>query len=200
MRFVIMSGDPEPTIHHVDRKDKKSIPAKIIIIGDPVVGKTSLIKKYVKNAIESEYMPTVGAEISHQPVKLMLGSQMINVSLMIWDIAGQKQFKQLRKVYYNGAKGIVMVFDLTNPQTLASIQAWYDEAVGFNLGKVPMILVGNKNDLATLRQVSQEDVDQVKEGTHVSEYVETSALTGEHVTEMFYKMAELIFARLLKKA
>jgi small GTP-binding protein len=119
---------------------------------------------------------------------------------MIWDIAGQKQFKQLRKVYYNGAKGIVLVFDLTNPQTLASIQAWYDEAVGFNLGKVPMILVGNKNDLTTIRQVSQEDVDQVKESTQISDYVETSALTGEHVTEMFYTMAERIFARLLKKA
>lgn len=194
-----MPGDSEPTVSIRDRRDKKSIPAKIIIIGDPVVGKTSLIKKYVKNQIESEYLPTVGAEISHQPVNLMLGNQILNVSLMIWDIAGQKQFKQLRKVYYNGAKGIVMVFDLTNPQTLASIPTWYEEAVGYNLGEVPMILVGNKNDLDSLRQVSSEDIDQVKDSTHVADYYETSALNGEHVTEMFYSMAEHIFAKLAKK-
>ncbi|HMF30279.1 MAG TPA: Rab family GTPase [Candidatus Lokiarchaeia archaeon] len=193
-----MAGEPAIAIR--DRRDKKSIPAKIIIIGDPVVGKTSLIKKYVKNQIESEYMPTVGAEISHQPVKLMVGSEIVNVSLMIWDIAGQKQFKQLRKVYYNGAKGIVLVFDLTNPQTLASIQTWYEEAAGYNLGKVPMILVGNKNDLVDERQISQEDVDQVKAAAHISDYVETSAVNGEHVTEMFYNMAERIFAKLLKQA
>jgi len=188
-----LSENLEPISFVRNAKDRKSIPAKIIIIGDPKVGKTSLILKYVKNQIDSEYLPTVGSRISKEPVKLLLGKEIINVSLLIWDIAGQKQFKILRKVYYNGAKGVILVFDLTNPQTLANLPDWHTEAVGFGLGNVPMVLVGNKDDLADERAVSEEDVNQVKESTGIANYFETSALTGTRVTEMFYSIAEQIF-------
>jgi len=179
-----------------DTRNKKTIPAKIIIIGDPAVGKTSLIKKYVKTPIDSEYLPTVGAHISKQPVKLLVEKDIVNVALLLWDIAGQDVFRVLHKVYYNGAKGIIIVFDLTKPQTLSNIVRWQNEAIGF-LGKstkIPMILVGNKSDLKSEIKVSQEDVAKMKEITHIPDYFETSALDGTNVTEMFYTIAERVYS------
>ncbi|OLS13797.1 MAG: small GTP-binding protein [Promethearchaeota archaeon CR_4] len=189
-----MSSDA--AIHVRDLKNKKAIPAKIIIIGDPAVGKTSLIKKYVKIPIDSEYLPTVGAHISKQPVKLLLGKDIVNVALLIWDIAGQDVFRILHKVYYNGAKGIILVFDLTKPQTLTNITRWQNEAIGFlgRSGKIPMILVGNKSDLKSEIKISKEEVTKIKELIHIPDYFETSALTGTNVTEMFYTIAERVYS------
>ncbi len=191
-----MSGDSKDSLVNVrDPKNTKAIPAKIIIIGDPAVGKTSLIKKYVKTQIDSEYLPTVGAHISKQPVKLLLGKDIVNVALLLWDIAGQDHFKILHKVYYNGAKGVIMVFDLTKPNTLASIAKWQSEAAGYlGKGKIPMILVGNKSDLKNQIKVSKEDINKMKETTHISDSFETSALDGTNVTEMFYTIAERVYS------
>jgi small GTP-binding protein len=176
-------------------KDTKTIPAKIIIIGDPAVGKTSLIKKYVKTQIDSEYLPTVGAHISKQPVKLAIGNTIVNVALLLWDIAGQDHFKILHKVYYNGAKGIILVFDLTKPNTLANITKWQSEAAGY-LGKekIPMILVGNKSDLKHEIKVSKDDINKMREITHIPDGFETSALDGTNVTELFYTIAERVYS------
>jgi Ras-related protein Rab-2A len=191
-----MSGenDKDSLVNVRDLKDKKAIPAKIIIIGDPAVGKTSLIKKYVKTTIDSEYLPTVGAQISKQPVKLLIGKDIINVALLFWDIAGQDHFKVLHKVYYNGAKGVILVFDLTKPNTLTSIQKWQSEALGYLKKKIPMILVGNKSDLKDQIKVTKEDINNMKEIIHVSDSYETSALDGTNVTEMFYTIAERVYS------
>jgi len=193
--YFMDRGSKDTLINIRNLKDKKAIPAKIIIIGDPAVGKTSLIKRYVKTQIDSEYLPTVGAHISKQPVKLLIGNEIVNVALLLWDIAGQDHFKILHKVYYNGAKGVILVYDLTKPNTLANIANWHNEAIE-HLGKrkVPMILVGNKSDLKSEIKVTKEEITKMKETIQISDSFETSALNGDNVTELFYTIGERVYS------
>ncbi|MHA1734568.1 MAG: Rab family GTPase [Promethearchaeota archaeon] len=185
-----MSG---PVVHVRDRRDKKAIPAKVIIVGDPAVGKTSLIQQYVHTRIDDEYMPTVGAHISKQPVQLNVNGNKVDVNLMIWDLAGQEQFRIVRKVYYNGVRGVILVFDLSRGATLDRITEWHGELLEHGLGGVAKVLVGNKSDLVDERAVTRDQVEAMQGSTGIRDYVETSALNGDNVNEMFYRLAELVF-------
>ena len=108
---------------------------------------------------------------------------------VLWDIAGQQKFNIMRKHFYKGANGQILVFDLTRPETLESIPKWYED-IKNNLGEeIQGIIVGNKNDLVEQRQVMQEKVRKIAEKLNL-EYIETSALTGVNVDEAFLKLGE----------
>jgi small GTP-binding protein len=169
-------------------KSRKDI-YKVVVIGDGFVGKTSLIKKYVKHKIETDYLPTVGSSISKQPVSLKIGDDIKKLSLLIWDIAGQRKFHLLHKVYFKGAHGIILVFDLTKRESFENIKKWYASITSYGLSECPMILVGNKCDLKEQYAVETSEIDMTKMMLNISEYFETSALDGINVKEMFQTMA-----------
>ena len=180
----------EPSVHIRSKQDKPIY--KVITIGNPAVGKTSLIKKYVKHQIDNEYLPTVGASISKQPTVVNDNGAQVPIGLLIWDIAGQEQFHLLHKVYYKGSKGVVIVFDLTNPDSLASVKKWHDEIVANELGTIPCIMVGNKSDLSANIKITPDQIEQMKADTGIADYYETSALNGKNVVEFFTRLSERI--------
>ncbi|MFX1288425.1 MAG: Rab family GTPase, partial [Promethearchaeota archaeon] len=92
-------------------KGKTEMIYKVIVIGDPAVGKTSLLTKFAKNQFEEKYLPTIGVSILKEPIELE--DKGITVTLMFWDIAGQPQFYMLHRPYYNGADGMILVFDVS---------------------------------------------------------------------------------------
>src|SRR6056297_3600693 len=150
---------------------------KICIVGEPAVGKTSLIRKFVKDQFETKHIKTIGVDISKQPVKLNGGSQ---VNLLFWDLAGQINFHLLHKVYLKGANGVVIAFDLTRPKTLVNAESWYRILENYDVHTVPLILSGNKSDLKDERKVSQEDIDTQMKKLSIENYVETSAKDGSN--------------------
>ncbi|MHA1341322.1 MAG: Rab family GTPase [Promethearchaeota archaeon] len=160
---------------------------KVIVIGDGGVGKTSLLRKYVKKQFEHKYLPTVGVNISKQPIK-MRGKE---INLMFWDIAGQPQFYLLHKVYYNGANAAILMFDLTQSHTFFNVKNWYNELVKYDLKDIPIILVGNKCDLKKERKIIEPMAENLMEQLGISVYYETSALTGENVNEVFERIIEM---------
>ena len=85
---------------------------KIIIIGDPSVGKTSLLSKFADKKFTQEYIPTVGVNIVKHVVNIQEDGNDISINLLFWDIAGQPQFYMLHKPYFNGADGIILVFPI----------------------------------------------------------------------------------------
>ncbi len=178
---------------YVQKREKGEIIYKVIIVGDPAIGKTSLIRKFVEDQFEFDYIPTVGVSISKQPVKLNIGGKDFNINLMLWDLAGQPQFFLLHKVYFKGANGVLLGFDLTRTHTYSNMKNWHKELVKNGLTSLPTVMVGNKVDLKDQRAVSKAHVEHMKEQLSIRDYIETSALTGENVDKLFRTIARRIF-------
>ncbi|MHA1819863.1 MAG: Rab family GTPase [Promethearchaeota archaeon] len=166
---------------------------KVICIGDGGVGKTSLLRKYVKKQFEQQYLPTVGVNISKQPLKYKDNGKEVDINLMFWDIAGQPQFYLLHKVYYNGANGVLLMFDLTQRHTFYNIKNWFNELVKYNLKDIPIILIGNKLDLKKERKIIQPMAESMMDQLGISVYYETSALDGTNVDEVFEKITKMMY-------
>lgn len=110
------------------------------------------------------------------------------ITLSIWDIAGQERFKFFRQSFYRGASGAMVVFDLTRYPTFnPNVVNWLKELWGFT-GRIPVILIGNKVDLADLRNVRENDVQTFADKIPCK-YIETSAKTGIHIDESFKELA-----------
>lgn len=162
---------------------------KIILVGDPAVGKTSLILRFVEDRFDKEYKASIGVDIM---------SKTINIEdkvarLVIWDIASQEKFKRFRSSFYQQANGILVVFDLTRQETLEGVDDWVQE-VREHTDSIEMVLIGNKSDLITQRQVTPDVVHKWVE-RHACPYIETSALTGVAVEVAFQKLTSAIAAK-----
>lgn len=163
---------------------------KVIVIGDPAVGKTSLLTKFVTKQFEERYLPTVGVNIVKEPINLEVVNATVN--LMFWDVAGQPQFYMLHRPYFNGADGMILVFDITRSSTFSNINNWYSTAVKYGLSGIPRILIGNKQDLGEERKIILPMAEHLSEKLNAP-YFETSALTGKNVKIIFHKIAELVY-------
>ncbi|MFX0073234.1 MAG: Rab family GTPase [Candidatus Hermodarchaeota archaeon] len=163
---------------------------KIILIGDPAVGKTSIIDRFVHDEFSSSYQMTMGVDFLRKEIQ----DKDFNVKLTIWDIAGQDRFKFMRKNFYRGSKGALLIFDLTRESTYQGlIKNWYPEMKQFLNVNIPFILIGNKVDLIkdTGRIVNADDARAFAENNN-SIYIETSAKTGENVENAFKELTRRI--------
>jgi len=140
------------------------------------------------------HLATIGADFSSQKVPI----DDDNIELQIWDLAGQKNFETIRSRFYHGAKGSLVVFDLTDEESFQDIQKWIDEIFkNSGSGTVPLILIGNKVDLDTQRVISQkaivEKIKLIEEQTGLDiMFFETSAKTGENVENAFQTFAKIL--------
>jgi small GTP-binding protein len=157
---------------------------KIVVIGDASVGKTSLIKKYTAGSFNQEYIKTVGAQFSRYQ-KVLGDSNEIRVRLLFWDIAGQSEFEFMRPKFYHGARGAIIVFDLTREDTLKNVMTWYNE-LRRHVGVIPTILFGNKYDLLSDPNNFEDSIVEANvEMDKFYKFYKTSAKTGDHVHEAF---------------
>ena len=184
-------NDPELFI----QEKAGEITYKVIVIGDPAIGKTSLIRKYVKHQFEKDYIPTVGVSISKEPITLKIGGKSIQINLLLWDLAGQPQFFLLHKVYFNGANGVLLGFDLTRTHTYSNCKEWHKELVKNGLSSCPIVLFGNKSDLKEERKVTKAHIDYMREQLDLKDYIETSAINGSNVDLLFETIAKRIYER-----
>ncbi|MEM3526476.1 MAG: ArgE/DapE family deacylase [Candidatus Jordarchaeaceae archaeon] len=160
---------------------------KIIVIGDGGVGKTSLIVRLTENRFPEDYKMTLGTSFAAHTMNVNDSV----VTLQIWDLGGQPSFTHLRSFFYAGAKGGVIVFNLTDMKSFKNVPNWRKEL--FNVcGDVPIIIIGNKNDLASERVVSQQEAEKLARSLGAP-YIETSAKTGDKVNMAF----QIIARRLL---
>ncbi len=163
---------------------------KISLIGDPFVGKTSIRRSYLGKVFKTSYIPTIGVDFARKSVMV----DETPVHLVIWDIAGQPLYENLRKRYYEGCKGLIVVYSVVNQDSFDHIEDWLVQAQGF-MGKLPpLLIIGNKTDLRLDR--SSGEVVSTQEGQDFSRiirerlrtktlFIETSALTGHNIDEAF---------------
>ncbi len=170
---------------------------KVCLIGDGYVGKTSIRRKYMGVGFRANYIPTLGVDFAQHSIT----HDDIPTNLIIWDIAGQPLFANLRKRYYDGASGIIIVFSTISRETFDAVSKWLVEAHGFMKKLAPLIIVGNKIDLRPGHP--QEETVTTEEGREFTKktseslntpaiYIETSAKTGENIDEAFLKLVRMM--------
>jgi small GTP-binding protein len=156
---------------------------KIVLIGEPGVGKTSIIRRYIHGIFDESYRASVGTRIFSKD--LDVGGR--RVTLSIFEIGGQEKFRLGENVLYKGADGVVVVFDITNGGSFRVLDDWFAQ-VELNLGgEVPLVLVGNKYDLGGSRRVQRKEALN-HALSHGAEYLESSAKTGKNVMKLFYDL------------
>jgi len=118
---------------------------KVVLLGDIAVGKTSIIQRFCYgNSVHEQHQPTVGA-IEHTKT-FTLNQSNKQLTLKIWDVSGQEKFKQLTSMYFRDADGIILVYDITNPDSFSSMKEWAKEVEGKAPDNIVLTIVGNKCD------------------------------------------------------
>ena len=158
---------------------------KLILGGDGAVGKTSMVHRFVENKFAKDYKSTIGTSIMKKECKFD-GLDSI-VRFVLWDLAGQSQFKKVRQSYLSNAEAGILAFDVTNPMSFQNIENWHKEILSAS-PNIKLILVGNKIDLEDERLVSREDGEITAENLGIP-YIETSAKTGESINDAFRMLA-----------
>lgn len=166
---------------------------KVLLVGEASVGKSSLIRRLLLDEFDEQYQATVGVDLSAAVIDIDEDEQVI---LTLVDLGGQKDFTDLRTYYYKDAHYSVLVYDIANHQSYDSLQSWY-EGMQMALQRhehdaLPGILVGNKADLDSQREVSPDKAREYAKSLGW-DYMETSAKTGKNVQDTFTRIAnELI--------
>jgi small GTP-binding protein len=170
----------------------KKVKSKICLIGEKAVGKTSLIRRYVTNMFDDRYITTVGTKVSKKDllIKKPKHGFDVQVDMTIWDIMGEKGFRELLKeAYFYGANGILGVADITREKTLDDLDDWIDSTMKV-AGKIPLLIAINKTDLEEAVQVGEKEILQLAKAFNCP-FVYTSAKEGDNVEDAFYQMGEM---------
>ncbi|GAB4328852.1 MAG: Rab family GTPase [Promethearchaeota archaeon] len=184
--------DPKDKDEDIEVVFHNEIVFKVVVVGDPEVGKTSLIKRFTQASFTADYIPTVGVNIAKHVVKAKTSTgKDAEVHLMFWDIAGQQQFYMLHQPYFAGAEGVIFVFDTTRAQSFTNMKEWHKATVKYGIGSAPAILVGNKIDLRDQRKIIVPMAENLAKQLGI-DYYETSALTGENVDKIFMTLTRLM--------
>jgi GTPase KRas protein len=162
---------------------------RLVVVGPPVVGKSALTIRLTQSEFANEYDPTI--EDSYRYYTTIDNTP---ASLDILDTAGQEEYSSMRDLYMKTGEGFLLVFSLTDRQTFEEISTFYNQIMrvkGETAHFVPMILVGNKNDLTNERQVSPEEAIHMAKKLNCA-YIETSAKTGLHVNDAFHGLVKMV--------
>ena len=161
---------------------------KILLIGDSSVGKTSVLLRFVDDKFTPEFQTTIGVDFKISTFEI----EGKVIKLQLWDTAGQDRFRNIVSSYYRGAQGICLLYDITATSSFQSITKWHEESNKYLSESIPKLLIGNKADLNSSREISHEQGAELAE-SYGMEFIETSAKNGTGVKEAFEMMARSIF-------
>ena len=175
---------------------------KICVLGDGGVGKTAIIQHLSGESFSANYLLTIGADIT--TYGLNANGTLLN--LQLWDLAGQKRFNVVRNLYYSGARGAILVFDLTRRESFQNLINWKEELFRHSGRKVPIILLGNKvdvenshfDDYTTIQNFINEIETAYRQEYNSDKlkvpFLKTSAKTGENIHTAFDFLGQLLLA------
>lgn len=178
-------------------RTKEKFVFKITVIGDGMVGKTSLIKKFTHGSFQTDYIRTIGAQFS----KYNQNIEGDTCTLSLWDIAGQDEFFFLRPSFYKESRGAIIVYSLEDNQhgkdSFKHISNWHNDIKKF-CGKIPIILLGNKVDLIDKNILDESKMLKLTQKREFLGHFITSALTGEGVVKAFQAIISELYYKYKK--
>ncbi len=159
---------------------------KICSSGSYQVGKTSLIRRYAEGAFSTNYMPTIGVDITTKVITINTQE----VKLILHDTAGQEYFGKLRKFYYEGSVGCLIVYDITRKETFDSLEYWINDYRSVQGEEKSIAIIGNKIDLEDERQVTTEEGTALAKSFSIPFYECSAKIGGDIITEIYTKLVK----------
>lgn len=176
----------------VDKRPKTEIfEAKVILLGDSGVGKSSIAQRYCHNTFSDSHDVTIGAAYLQQTVVLPDDQQ---VKLHIWDTGGSERFRTMVSLYYRDAAAAIICYDVTDETSFESVNYWVGE-MERNAGEnFVMALAGNKIDSVTSGNARAVPLEMSRKVArqHNMVHEDTSAKTGQGIVELFGELAQRI--------
>ena len=175
--------------------ENKSYEARIITLGDSLVGKSCLIIRFIEDKYFTNYLSTIGFDLKYKLVSLKDGSKL---RLTIHDTAGEERFRALSKNYIKKADGILVVYDITNRDSFINVESWIKCAKDELGMDIPIVLIGNKSDLDKNRMITYQEGQDLGNKYGI-QFFETSCLNGNNVELCFNSISEKIVEYLNQK-
>jgi small GTP-binding protein len=175
------------------KKNESQHKYKIMLLGNMAVGKSSIMYRYTEDNFNVNIMGTAGIDIRKKIIRL----NDTEMNLMIYDTAGHDRFRQITKSQYKGARGIIVIYDVTDRKAFESVTDWMDHIKTNADSDVEIVLVGNKIDM-TNRAISEEEGKELAKKYNVP-FIETSALTGYNIEKTFTTLVQNIIDKEMKK-
>ena len=160
---------------------------KILTLGESGVGKTCILRRFVENKFSKNHLATIGIDFKTKTISI----KGYEVKLKIWDTAGQERFRNITNQYYKGADGIILVYDLTNKESMLKIKDWMEQIQqNTTSSEIALVLVANKVDLN--RVITNDESLSLSQQLKIKSF-ETSALSGDGIDDIFqYLTMEII--------
>lgn len=171
---------------------------KLVLLGDSSVGKSSIVHRFVKDTFDELRESTIGAAFLSQTVKIKDGNEDVVIKFEIWDTAGQERYKSLAPMYYRNANAALVVYDVTQPDSLSKAQSWVQELQN-KVGDEELViyLVGNKVDIVeadeSARKIETEEGAEYAQAQKLL-FKEVSAKTGAGVKDIFQEIGEQLYS------
>ncbi len=178
----------------MEDEEKKDYEFKIITLGNPGVGKTSIIKRYVHNEFSVNRISTMGIEYSFKD-EIINGQ---NIKLSVIDTSGQEKYKSMSASYFRYADVVLFVFDWSIEDSFKDMKDWIKHFEDNNNGKriKKKYLIGNKNDLE--KKVNQSEIDAFTKENNL-DFMSTSAKEGDQINELFRVIATNLYDYIMQK-
>ena len=179
------------------KQESKEFEIKICLLGDVNVGKTSIASRFCKNSFNENYINTIGGAYQQHNIVLNNGAK---IKLHIWDTSGQDRFRSMTNLYYRDAQVAILTYDVTNEQSLDSLNYWLNELNDkVEIDNMILCLAGNKNDVEASKKTVPTSKGKAFAEEHNMIFYETSAKTGAGVKELFQAIALKEYALLTEK-
>ena len=165
---------------------------KILLLGDPAVGKTSLIRKFVLDIFDDKYLSTLGTKVTNKTMILTPQEfdQKVELKMIIWDVMGQKEYKLIQESAYKGSNGALIVCDLSRIETIKNLGNWVSDL--FNIvGVIPLTFIGNKVDLVEKQTLDTKELEYLAM-SYEAPFFLASAKSGENVENTFETLGKIL--------
>ena len=176
-----------------DDSDKNELTFKIIVIGDPGVGKSCLTGRATKDIFDPEFTNTIGFEFFNFIVKM----DDKTIKLQIWDTCGQEQYKSLINNFYRNSVLAMLVYSIDDKKSFLNLNKWIKEVKIQSNPDIKLVLIGNKADLEDKREISYEEGKKFMEENEFLFFEETSAKSGINTKEIFNEAAKILYKEYL---
>ena len=174
---------PESKINQSDNY----INFKLIIIGDTGVGKSSVLKRAVKNIFDENYQATIGFEFLLMHFKV----NDLKLKLQIWDTCGQEMYRSLVQGFYHNSSLALLVYEINNKKSFENLEFWLKDLRQHTDHDLPVFLVGNKSDLE--KEVPADEANSFSKNNNMVYFTECSAKTGYNIKEIFFEAAKQLY-------